>query len=144
MKLCILLSFKNTTLYIAHSTSEFSFFFFQLYKGRIENGTFVAIRCLALFKRYSIRNLKLRLDLLSKLRHPHLVCLLGHCIDTAQDDSNVNRVFLIYEYVANGNLRTHLSGKNAPYSVNVFHALDFLMVWFTCTFFCRTQTGESS
>ncbi|CAL9189507.1 unnamed protein product [Musa hybrid cultivar] len=81
----------------------------KLYKGRIENGTFVAIRCLALFKRYSIRNLKLRLDLLSKLRHPHLVCLLGHCIDTAQDDSNVNRVFLIYEYVANGNLRTHLS-----------------------------------
>ncbi|WOL12779.1 hypothetical protein Cni_G21547 [Canna indica] len=81
----------------------------KLYKGRLENGTFVAIRCLALFKRYSIRNLKLRLDLLSKLRHPHLVCLLGHCIDTAQDDSNVNRVFLIYEYVANGNLRSHLS-----------------------------------
>lgn len=81
----------------------------KLYKGRLENGTFVAIRCLALFKRYSIRNLKLRLDLLSKLRHPHLVCLLGHCIDGATDDSGVNRVFLIYEYVPNGNLRTHLS-----------------------------------
>ncbi|KAJ4961906.1 hypothetical protein NE237_021816 [Protea cynaroides] len=82
----------------------------KLYKGNLENGTFVAIRCLALFKRYSIRNLKLRLDLLSKIRHPHLVCLLGHCIDTGgQDDCNVHRVFLVYEYVPNGNLRTHLS-----------------------------------
>ncbi|XP_042376692.1 probable inactive leucine-rich repeat receptor-like protein kinase At3g03770 [Zingiber officinale] len=81
----------------------------KLYKGRLENGILVAIRCLALFKKYSIRNLKLRLDLLSKLRHPHLVCLLGHCIDTEQDDSSVNRVFLIYEYVSNGDLRAHLS-----------------------------------
>ncbi|XP_010930133.1 probable inactive leucine-rich repeat receptor-like protein kinase At3g03770 [Elaeis guineensis] len=81
----------------------------KLYKGRLENGTFVAIRCLALFKQYSIRNLKLRLDLLSKLRHPHLVCLLGHCVDGVTDDSSVNRIFLIYDYVPNGNLRTHLS-----------------------------------
>lgn len=80
----------------------------KLYKGRLENGIFVAIRCLELYKRYSIRNLKLRLDLLSKLRHSHLVCLLGHCIDAASNDSDVNMVFLIYEYVPNGNLRAHL------------------------------------
>eukprot|EP00268_Persea_americana_P020903 TRINITY_DN20950_c0_g1_i1.p1 TRINITY_DN20950_c0_g1~~TRINITY_DN20950_c0_g1_i1.p1 ORF type:complete len:801 (+),score=138.52 TRINITY_DN20950_c0_g1_i1:641-3043(+) len=84
----------------------------KLYKGRLENGTHVAIRCLSLFKRSSIRNLKLRLDLLSKLCHPHLVCLLGHCIDGGQDDSSTNRVFLIYEYVPNGNLRDHLSEHN--------------------------------
>ncbi|KAK9117508.1 hypothetical protein Sjap_016455 [Stephania japonica] len=82
----------------------------KIYKGRMENGTYVAIRCLALFKRYSIRNLKLRLDLLSKIRHPNLVCLLGHCIDGGErDDSSVNRVFLVYEYVPNGNLHLHLS-----------------------------------
>ncbi|URE41248.1 STYKc [Musa troglodytarum] len=85
----------------------------KLYKGRLDNGTFIAIRCLSLFKRYSIRNLKFRLDLLSKLRHPHLVCLLGHCIDTAQDDSSINRVFLIYEYVANGNLQSYLSAERS-------------------------------
>ncbi|THU46171.1 hypothetical protein C4D60_Mb09t02140 [Musa balbisiana] len=84
----------------------------KLYKGRLDNGTFIAIRCLSLFKRYSIRNLKFRLDLLSKLRHPHLVCLLGHCIGTTQDDSSINRVFLIYEYVANGNLQSHLSERS--------------------------------
>ncbi|XP_010250786.1 PREDICTED: probable inactive leucine-rich repeat receptor-like protein kinase At3g03770 [Nelumbo nucifera] len=82
----------------------------KLFKGWLENGTFVAIRCLTLSKRFPIRNLKLRLDLIGKLRHPHLVCLLGHCIDgVGQDDCSVNKVFLIYEYVANGNLRTHLS-----------------------------------
>ncbi|OVA15411.1 Protein kinase domain [Macleaya cordata] len=82
----------------------------KIYKGKLENGTYVAIRCLALFKRDSIRNLKLRLDLLSKLRHPHLVCLLGHCIDGGErDDSTVNRVFLIYEYVPNGSLHTYIS-----------------------------------
>ncbi|XP_058093933.1 probable inactive leucine-rich repeat receptor-like protein kinase At3g03770 [Magnolia sinica] len=88
----------------------------KLYKGRLENGSYIAIRCLALFKRDSIRNLKLRLDLLSKLRHPHLVCLLGHCIDGAHNDSSVNRVFLIYEYVPNGNLHSHLS-EHSPEKV---------------------------
>ncbi|KAK1271883.1 putative inactive leucine-rich repeat receptor-like protein kinase [Acorus gramineus] len=81
----------------------------KLYKGRLENGTYVAIRCLALYKRYSVRNFKLRLDMLSKLRHPHLVCLLGHCIEGAPDGSSVDQVFLVYEYMPSGNLRSNLS-----------------------------------
>ncbi|XBH54535.1 hypothetical protein VPH35_076825 [Triticum aestivum] len=83
----------------------------KLYKGKLENGTVIAIRCLALHQRYSIRNLKLRLDLLAKLRHPNLVCLLGHCIDNAVDESSVKRVFLVYEYVPNGTLSSYLSGS---------------------------------
>lgn len=86
----------------------------KLYKGRLENGTTVAIRCLPSSKKYTIRNLKLRLDLLAKLRHPHLVCLLGHCIDGGgRDDYTVNKVFLVYEFMSNGNFRTHLS-ENTP------------------------------
>ncbi|CAM0875958.1 unnamed protein product [Alopecurus aequalis] len=84
----------------------------KLYKGKLENGTVIAIRCLALHQRYSIRNLKLRLDLLAKLRHPNLVCLLGHCIDSAVDESSVKRVFLVYEYVPNGTLSYYLSGSS--------------------------------
>ncbi|KAJ8648757.1 hypothetical protein MRB53_001780 [Persea americana] len=41
-----------------------------------------------------------------------LACLLGHCIDSTPDNSSVNSVFLIYEYVPNGNLRTHLSERS--------------------------------
>ncbi|KAJ1275334.1 hypothetical protein BS78_05G127900 [Paspalum vaginatum] len=82
----------------------------KLYKGKLENGTVIAVRCLALHQRYSIRNLKLRLDLLAKLRHPNLVCLLGHCIDSTTDESSVKRVFLVYEYMPGGTLASYLSG----------------------------------
>lgn len=89
----------------------------KIYKGRLEDGTCVAIRRVALYKRYSIQSLKLRLDLLSKLHHPHLVLLLGHCIDggggSGPDDFSADTVFLIYEYVANPNFRSHLS-DNCP------------------------------
>ncbi|XP_073013499.1 probable inactive leucine-rich repeat receptor-like protein kinase At3g03770 [Typha latifolia] len=99
----------------------------KLYKGRLENGTFVAIRCLALFKRHSIRNLKLRLDLLAKLRHPNLVCLLGHCVDSTLDDSSVNRVFLVYEYIPNGSLRSFLSGCSPERILNWSDRLQVLI-----------------
>ncbi|XP_071734954.1 probable inactive leucine-rich repeat receptor-like protein kinase At3g03770 [Rutidosis leptorrhynchoides] len=82
----------------------------KLYKGRLENGIYIVIRSLTLFKKYSIRNLKVRLDLLSKLRHPHLVGFLGYCInDSGLEDSTSSRVFLVHEYISNGNFRAHLS-----------------------------------
>ncbi|KAL2515103.1 Leucine-rich repeat protein kinase family protein [Forsythia ovata] len=85
----------------------------KMYKGRLENGTQVAIRCLTVSKRYTIRNLKLRFDLLAKLRHPHLVCLLGHCIENeGKNESGVNNVYLVYEYVPNGNYQAHLLETN--------------------------------
>ncbi|XP_022741621.1 probable inactive leucine-rich repeat receptor-like protein kinase At3g03770 [Durio zibethinus] len=89
----------------------------KLYKGRLENGTYVAIRSLTLLRKYSIQNLKVRLDFFSKLHHPHLVGLLGHCIDGGvQDDSSANKVFLVYDYVPNGNYHMHLS-ENCPEKV---------------------------
>lgn len=82
----------------------------KVYKGKLENGTCIAIRSLALMKKVSLRNLNLRLDLLSKLQHPHLVGLLGHCInDVGPDDANVNGLFLVYEYISSGDFRSHLS-----------------------------------
>lgn len=97
-------SLKNLKSYLPH--------LFQVYKGRLDNGTQVAIRQLTVSKRYTNRNLKLRLDLLARPRHPHLVCLLGHCIDNeGQDDSGANRVYLVCEYVLNGSYPSHLSGK---------------------------------
>ncbi|XP_023550774.1 probable inactive leucine-rich repeat receptor-like protein kinase At3g03770 [Cucurbita pepo subsp. pepo] len=82
----------------------------KLYRGKLENGTLVAIRCLALSKKFSVQNLKVRLDVLSKLHHPHLVGLFGHCIEgDGHDNSSINQVLLVYEYVSNGNYRTLLS-----------------------------------
>ncbi|KAF5732207.1 inactive leucine-rich repeat receptor-like protein kinase [Tripterygium wilfordii] len=109
----------------------------KLYKGRLENGTQVTIRCLLPSKKFSIRNLKLRLDLLAKLRHPHLVCLLGYCIyDGGQDNYSINTVFLIYEYVYGGDFPTQFSenrsGKGFDWSerlailIGVARAVHFL------------------
>ncbi|KAE8710047.1 putative amine oxidase [Hibiscus syriacus] len=82
----------------------------KIYKGRLENGTYVAIRSLSLLKKHSIQNLKVKLDFLSKIQHPHLVGLLGHCIDGGvQDDSGANKAFLVYDYVPNGNYHLLLS-----------------------------------
>ncbi|XP_075503496.1 putative inactive leucine-rich repeat receptor-like protein kinase At3g03770 isoform X2 [Primulina tabacum] len=82
----------------------------KIYKGRLENRDQVAVRCLKVSKRYTIRNLKLRLDLLAKLRHPHLVCLLGHCIKIeGKDEAGVSEVYLIYEYIPHGNYQARLS-----------------------------------
>ncbi|KAK7350696.1 hypothetical protein VNO77_09574 [Canavalia gladiata] len=83
----------------------------KLYRGKLESGMQVVIRGLPLSKKYSIRNFKLRLDLLAKLRHPHLVSLLGHCIDGA-GEHNDTKVFLIYECVSNGSFQTYLSGDS--------------------------------
>lgn len=82
----------------------------KLYRGRLEDGTLAVIRCLEFEWGYPIQNLKPHLELLSKLRHRHLVSLLGHCIDYDEDDSTVKRIFLIFEYVSNGTLRSNLSG----------------------------------
>ncbi|XP_062105491.1 probable inactive leucine-rich repeat receptor-like protein kinase At3g03770 isoform X2 [Humulus lupulus] len=86
----------------------------KLYKGKLENGTYVTVRSLVFSKKYSIQNLKGRLDFLSKLHHPNLVALLGYCTENGgQDDNSANKVFLVYEYVPNGSYRTYLS-ENSP------------------------------
>ena len=104
----------------------------QLYKGKLENNSYVAIRSLALSKKFSIQNLKVRLDLLSKLHHPNLVSLLGHCIDGGgQDDSSTPKVYLVYEYVPNGNYRAHLSGW---YGIIVCESLRSITKCFPCLF----------
>lgn len=83
----------------------------KLYRGRLEDGTSAVIRCLEFEWRYAIQDLKPHLELLSKLRHRHLVSLLGHCIDYDVDGSTVKRIFLIFEYVSNGTLRSNLSER---------------------------------
>ncbi|RCV38024.1 hypothetical protein SETIT_8G109000v2 [Setaria italica] len=110
----------------------------KLYKGKLENGTLIAIRCLALHQRYSIRNLKLRLDLLAKLRHPNLVCLLGHCIDSAVDESSVKRVFLVYEYVPGGTLSSYLSGSSPEKTLKWCDRLQLLIAIAKAVHFLHT------
>ncbi|RXH88714.1 hypothetical protein DVH24_000313 [Malus domestica] len=47
-----------------------------------------------------------RVDLLMRVHHRNLTSLVGYC----NDETNIG---LIYEYMANGNLREHLSGSRS-------------------------------
>ncbi|XP_043701392.1 probable inactive leucine-rich repeat receptor-like protein kinase At3g03770 isoform X2 [Telopea speciosissima] len=81
----------------------------QIYRGKLSDSSIVAIRCLKLKRRYSTQHFMHHIELISKLRHRHLVSSLGHCFECYLDDSSVSRIFLVFEYVANGTLRSRLS-----------------------------------
>ncbi|KAF5735175.1 hypothetical protein HS088_TW15G00675 [Tripterygium wilfordii] len=83
----------------------------QMYRGHLKDGSFVAIRCLKLKRSHSTQNFMHHIELISKLRHRHLVSAIGHCFECYYEDSSVSRIFLVFEYVPNGTLRTWLSGE---------------------------------
>ncbi|CAA2938147.1 probable inactive leucine-rich repeat receptor kinase At3g03770 [Olea europaea subsp. europaea] len=84
----------------------------QMYRGQLKNGSFVAIRCLKTKSSYGTQHFMPHIELMSKLRHHHLVSSLGHCFEYYLDDSSVSRVFLVFEYVPNGTLRSWISEKH--------------------------------
>ncbi|XP_018502703.2 probable inactive leucine-rich repeat receptor-like protein kinase At3g03770 [Pyrus x bretschneideri] len=81
----------------------------QMYRGKLTNGTLVAIRGLKMRKRQAPQVYTHHLELISKLRHSHLVSALGHCLEYHPDDSGVGRIFLVFEFVPNGTLRGCIS-----------------------------------
>ncbi|XP_038970549.1 probable inactive leucine-rich repeat receptor-like protein kinase At3g03770 [Phoenix dactylifera] len=81
----------------------------QMYRGRLNDGSLVAIRCLKLKKSHTSQNFSRHIELISKLRHRHLVSALGHCFEYYLDDSTISRLFLVFEYISNGTLRSNIS-----------------------------------
>nr|KYP35855.1 putative LRR receptor-like serine/threonine-protein kinase At1g14390 family [Cajanus cajan] len=90
----------------------------KMYRGQLKNGSVVAIRCVEMKKRYSTQNFVHHVELISKLRHRHLVSALGHCFECSLDDSSVSKVFLVFEYVPNGTLRSWISDENPKNSLS--------------------------
>ncbi|KAJ7982480.1 Protein kinase [Quillaja saponaria] len=82
----------------------------QIYKGKLPGGTHVTIRSLKMRKRHNPQTNMHHLELISKLRHSHLVSALGHCLECCQDDSSVSSMFLIFEFVPSRTLRSCISG----------------------------------
>ncbi|KAL2481808.1 putative inactive leucine-rich repeat receptor-like protein kinase [Abeliophyllum distichum] len=84
----------------------------HMYRGQLKDGSFIAIRCLKIKRNHSTQHFMSHVELLSKLRHHHLVSALGHCFGYYLDDSSVSRVFLVFEYPPNGTLRSWISEKH--------------------------------
>ncbi|CAN0839617.1 Probable inactive leucine-rich repeat receptor-like protein kinase At3g03770 [Linum grandiflorum] len=86
----------------------------QVYRGKLNDGTNIAIKSLTLRKKQNQQTFTNQIELASKLRHSHLVSVVGHCSDCClEDSSNISRMFLIFEFFPNGTLRDHISGSAA-------------------------------
>ncbi|KAG8094621.1 hypothetical protein GUJ93_ZPchr0012g18827 [Zizania palustris] len=80
------------------------------YNGQLQDGSRVLVRCLRLKPKYSPQSLTQYMDIISKLRHRHLVSIIGHCIVDDQENPNIaSSVYLVSECVTNGSLRSHLT-----------------------------------
>ncbi|KAL2943007.1 hypothetical protein RDABS01_031355 [Bienertia sinuspersici] len=95
-----------------------------VYKGRLANDNLVAIRCFKVRKRRGTQAYTHDIELLSKLRHSHLVSALGHCLECNTQDSTISRIFLVFEFVPNGTLRDFILGQKPTWSNRITVAVE--------------------
>ncbi|OIT01965.1 PREDICTED: receptor protein kinase TMK1-like [Nicotiana attenuata] len=77
--------------------------FGTVYKGELHDGTKIAVKRMegGVITGKGLNEFKSEIAVLTKVRHRHLVALLGYCLDG-------NEKLLVYEYMPQGTLSSHL------------------------------------
>jgi len=81
--------------------------FGNVYKGVLENGMTVAVKRSQPGSGQGLPEFQTEIMVLSKIRHKHLVSLIGYCDEKFE-------MILVYEYMEKGTLRDHLYNTKLP------------------------------
>ncbi|ESW15430.1 hypothetical protein PHAVU_007G072300 [Phaseolus vulgaris] len=89
----------------------------SVYKGLLRN-MHVAIKMLPSYGRERLSEFQHQVEVLSRVRHPNLLTLIGSCAESRS---------LVYEYINNGSLESHLARKEKnplPWQIRISVATD--------------------